>query len=87
VINGLFAVKSFFQRQRDLLLRKFSFTKANDKNYEVSDIGKKMARTIDLNEIAYSELILSIDVKASYGKMALNVDKECKSKDYPDFNE
>jgi hypothetical protein len=50
------------------------------------DIGKKIARTIQLNEIAYKELILSIDVKASNGKIAFNIFKACKIKDYPDLN-
>jgi hypothetical protein len=45
-----------------------------------------MTRTIKLNEIAYTDLILSIDVKASYGKIALNIVKGCKSKDCPDGN-
>jgi hypothetical protein len=45
-----------------------------------------MSRTIRLNEIAYTELIFSIDVKASYGKFAFNTVKGCKSKDYPNGN-
>jgi hypothetical protein len=45
-----------------------------------------MERTIELNEIAYTELILSIDVKASYGKFAFNNVKGCKIKDHPDGN-
>ena len=35
---------------------------------------------------AYTELILSIDVKSSNGKIAFNLIKGCKSKDYPDGN-
>jgi hypothetical protein len=45
-----------------------------------------MARNIKLNEIAYTELILSIDVKASYGKITFNIVNGCKRKDYPDGN-
>jgi hypothetical protein len=45
-----------------------------------------MARNNILNEIVYTELILSIDVKASYGKIAFNIVKGCKNKDYPDGN-
>jgi hypothetical protein len=45
-----------------------------------------MAWTIKLNEIAYTELILSVDVEASYGKVAFNISKGCKSKDNPDGN-
>jgi hypothetical protein len=58
-------VKRFLQRQRDidsdLLLGKLSIPKVDDKFDEVSDIGKKMARNIELNETAYTERILSID--------------------------
>jgi hypothetical protein len=45
-----------------------------------------MARTFELNEIAFTEFILSIDVKASYGKIALNIGKQCRRKNYPDVN-
>jgi hypothetical protein len=53
---------------------------------EVSDIEEKRTRTIVSNEIAYTELILSIDVKASYGKITFNIVKGCKNKDYPGVN-
>jgi hypothetical protein len=36
-------------------------------------IGKKKSTIIKLNEIEYTELILSIDVKASSGKVAFNI--------------
>jgi hypothetical protein len=39
-----------------------------------------------MNEIAYTELILSIDVKTSSGKIAFNLIEGCKSKEYPDGN-
>jgi hypothetical protein len=39
------------------------------------EIGKKMARIIKLNRIAYTEFIPSIDAKASYGESALNIVK------------
>jgi hypothetical protein len=43
-----------------------------------------MVRAIKLNEIAYAELILSIDVRASYDKNVFNIVKGWKSKNYPD---
>jgi hypothetical protein len=43
-----------------------------------------MSRIIEINEIAYIELILSIDVKSRNGKIIFNLVKGCKSKDYPD---
>jgi hypothetical protein len=45
-----------------------------------------MYRSIELNMIAYTELILSIDVKTSSGKITFNIVKGCKSKDYPHSN-
>jgi hypothetical protein len=50
------------------------------------NLQKKKSIAIELNEIAYTELILSIDVKTSSGKIAFNLTKGCKSKDYSDGN-
>jgi hypothetical protein len=47
---------------KNLLLGKLCIPKADDKFDEVSDIRKKLAKTIKLNEIVYTELILSIVV-------------------------
>jgi hypothetical protein len=44
---------------KDLLLVKLSIPKEDVEFDEFSDIGKKMAKTIKLNEISYTELILS----------------------------
>jgi hypothetical protein len=63
-----------------------SIPKSYEKSDEVSDIGKKMARTIKLNEIAFTEIILSIDVKASHGEIAFKIVKGCKSKNFFDGN-
>ena len=71
---------------KDLLLGKLSIPKSDEVFDEVSDEGKKKAKIIELNEIAYTELILSIDVKNSSGKIAFNLVKGCKSKDYLDGN-
>jgi hypothetical protein len=53
---------------------------------ETSEIGKKKSIIIELNEIAYTELILSIDVKGSSGKVAFKIIRGCKTKDYLDGN-
>jgi hypothetical protein len=71
---------------KDLLLGKFFIPKPDDKFLEVSDVVKSMARTIKLDEIAYTELILTIDGKASYDKIAFIIVKGFKSKYYPDGN-
>jgi hypothetical protein len=47
---------------KDLLLGKLSITKVDEYIDETSDIGKKKFIIIELNEIAYTELILLIDV-------------------------
>jgi hypothetical protein len=39
-----------------------------------------------LNEIAYTELILSIHVKDNFGNIAFHIVKVCKCKDYPNGN-
>jgi hypothetical protein len=41
-------------------------------------------RVIDLNEMAFTELVLSIDVSSSSGKIAFGIVKSCKTKDYED---
>jgi hypothetical protein len=70
----------------NLLLGKLSIPKEDESLDELSDTGKKISRIIELNEIAYTKLILSIDVKTSNGKIAFNSVKVCKSKYYPDGN-
>jgi hypothetical protein len=55
------------------LLGKFSTSKEDESLDEVSEIEKKMSRIIDLNEITYTELILSIRVKVINGKIAFNL--------------
>ena len=45
-----------------------------------------MMKNADLNELAFTELILSIDVSNSSGKIAFGILKSCKTKDYEDGN-
>jgi hypothetical protein len=45
-----------------------------------------LIRITDLNEIAFTELIPSIDVSKSNGKIAFGIVKSCKSKDFEDGN-
>jgi hypothetical protein len=58
---------------KDLLLGKLSIPKLDEDIDEMSDIGKKKSIIIKLNEITYTELILSIELKASSGKVAFNI--------------
>jgi hypothetical protein len=75
-----------------------SIPKVNEELDEVSDLENTMSRSIKLNKISNTELILYIDVKTSSDtepilcinvktssdKIAFNIVKECKIKDYPD---
>jgi hypothetical protein len=68
------------------LLGKLPILKADDKFDEASDIGKNSSRTVDLNEIFYTEIIVSIDIKTLYGKIGFNIVKEYKINDYLNGN-
>ncbi len=50
-----------------------------DEDKEKIDIQEK-------NELAYGELILSMDTRESAGKVAFSIVRQSKSKDYPDGN-
>jgi hypothetical protein len=39
-----------------------------------------------MNEIACTEVIISVDFKVSNENIAFNIVKGCKTKDYPDGN-
>jgi gag-polypeptide of LTR copia-type len=66
---------------KDLLLGNLSIPRSDEEFDVTSEIGKEK-----LNEIAFTELILSIDVKTSSGKTTFNLVKGCKTKDHPDGN-
>jgi hypothetical protein len=57
------------------IARKDVYSKVDEECDEVSDIGNKMARIIELNKISYTELIHSVDVTASYAKIAFDIVK------------
>jgi gag-polypeptide of LTR copia-type len=71
---------------KDLLLGKLSIPRSDEEFEVTSEIGTEKSRIIELNEIAFTELILLIDVKTSSGKTAFNLVKGCKTKDHPDGN-
>jgi gag-polypeptide of LTR copia-type len=54
--------------------------------HEKTEEGKKLLWIADLNEIAFTELILSIDVSNRNGKIAFGIVKSCKSKEFEDGN-
>jgi hypothetical protein len=58
-----------------------------DENFdEDSDKGKKMLKNAEINEVAFTALMLSIDTNNSEGKVTFNLIKGCKSKEYSDGN-
>jgi hypothetical protein len=69
---------------KDVLLGKVLIPKSSEVFYEKTDEGKRMLKIIDLNEMAFTELVLSIDVSSSSGKIAFGIVKSCKTKDYED---
>jgi hypothetical protein len=71
---------------KDLLLGELSIPKVDGEIDETSDIGKKKYIIIKINEITYTEPILLIDVKVCSDKVAFNIIRGCKTKDYPDGN-
>jgi hypothetical protein len=67
-------------------LGKAEIPKSLDVIDEKTEEGKKLLRIADLNEIAFMELILLIDVSNSNGKIAFGMVKSCKSKEFEDGN-
>jgi hypothetical protein len=51
-------------------LGKVLIPKSSEVFDEKTDEGKRMLRIIDLNEMAFTSLVLSIDVSSSSGKIA-----------------
>jgi hypothetical protein len=84
--NETFLAKAKRCDFKDLLLGKFPIPKVDEEIDETSDIGKKKSIMIKLNEISGTELSLSLDVKASNGKIAFNIIRGWKIKDYSDDN-
>jgi hypothetical protein len=81
-----FLAKSRHFGFKDVLLGKVKIPKKDEVYDMESEEGKKFIIAADMNELAYTELILSIDDKTSSGKVAFNLVKGCKSKEYVDGN-
>jgi tellurite resistance-related uncharacterized protein len=71
---------------KDILLGKVKVLKT-DEDYDMEpEEGKKLTIAADMNELSYTELILSIDDMTSSGKVVFNLVKGCKNKDDADGN-
>jgi hypothetical protein len=80
----IFLDKTKHSEIKDILLGKVLIPKSSEVFDEKTDEVKRMIRIIDFDEIAFTKLVLSIDVSSSNGKIAFGIVKSCKSKDYED---
>jgi hypothetical protein len=81
-----FLAKAKRQGYKDLLHGKCVVPKNNEVIDDKTDVGKAKSKILDANELAYTKLVLSMDVKKASGKVAFNIVKGCKMKDYEDGN-
>jgi len=66
------------------MLGKTEIPRTDEEINEKTDDGKNELRILDINALAYTELVLSIDVRRNSGKVKVvfNMVNGCKSKDY-----
>jgi hypothetical protein len=81
-----FLAKAKRHGYKDVLLGKQVIPKSDETFDEKTTEGKKKSKIVELNELAYSELVLSMDVKKATGKVAFQIIKGCKTKEYEDGN-
>jgi thermostable 8-oxoguanine DNA glycosylase len=67
-------------------LSKLQIPKTSEECEEKAKEGRRVIKNADLNKLPFTELILSIDVSNSSGKIAIGIFKSCKTKDYEDGN-
>jgi hypothetical protein len=67
---------------KDALLGKLQIPRISKNIEEKSKERRRMINKNDLNSMAFTELILSIDLSNSNGKIAFGIFKSCKTKDY-----
>jgi tellurite resistance-related uncharacterized protein len=85
-VNERFLAKARRYGFKYVLLGKVKVSRT-DEDYDMqSEQRKKLTIAADMIKLAYTELILSIDDKASNGKVAFNLVKGSKNKDYADRN-
>jgi hypothetical protein len=69
-----------------VLLDKLQIPKTSEEVEEKTEEGRRLMKNADLNKLAFTESILSIDVINSSGKIAFGILKSCMLKDYEDRN-
>jgi hypothetical protein len=65
---------------KDIIFGKVTIPKINAEINEKTDDGKSTVNISDVNELVYTELILSINVITSSCKVEFNMVKGCKAK-------
>jgi hypothetical protein len=63
---------------KDILFGKVTILKTNEEINEKPDEGKSNLKISDLYELANADIILSINIRTSSGKVAFNMVKGCK---------
>jgi hypothetical protein len=58
---------------KDVMLGNLQIPKTSEELEEKSEEGRRMIKNADLNELVFTELILSIDVSNSSGKIAFGI--------------
>jgi hypothetical protein len=79
-----FLAKAKHSGIKDVLLGKLQIPKTPEEFEEKSEEGRRMMKNDDLNKLAFTELMISIDVSKTGGKLVFGVLKSCKTKDYED---
>jgi hypothetical protein len=64
---------------KDVLLGKLQIPKTSEEMEEKSEEGRRMIKNSDLNKLAFTDLILSIHVSNSSGKITFGILKSCKT--------
>ena len=83
-----FLAKSKRRGYKELLLgkNKIAIPKSSEILDETKDDDLKKIKIGELNESGYTDLILSMDTETSAGKIAFNIVRNSKTKDYEDGN-
>ena len=81
-----FLARAARKKYKDVLLGKVEIPKSTDDLTTSNTENKKKLKVRELNELAYQDLILSIDGTTKAGRVAFQIVKMSKVKDYEDGN-
>ena len=81
-----FLARAARKKYKDVLLGKTEIPKSTDIAAASTAEARKKKETRELNELAYQDLILSIDGTTKAGRVAFQIVKTSKGKDYEDGN-